>query len=200
MIKIFSLGDRLRPKTAFICPKVEMSPLDEIVLKFVREDRLHIDLVLKEVTLKRGKIYKDDDLSKINHLWVDYQPNSFAWPFMSEKMKAIVEANLTGNECIDWIEAEIFANKEKRVYYLPKFTKFLDVLDTNKTTYVDGTDHIIKPVFSSEKVSNLSLLNKPSRFNNQITSGLYVSEKLKNALEKDKIKGIEFNPSSVSEE
>src|SRR5690606_17983105 len=140
-----------------------------------------------------------NDLSDLKEIWLDYQPNSLAWPLMSERLKSVIEANLTRNEQIDWIECKVKNGNEERLYFILRFNKMLDVLDMQKTMFVQGTDHIIRPVFASSKISSYSIFSKPSSHDLwKITSGLYVSDALKKAIQKAKLTGIDFEKTTVS--
>ena len=158
---------------------------------------LPFDFILKKVTKGKSGIHVSEDISELNNLWVDYQPNNLAWPLMSEKMKDIIIENLTGRESILWINARIKTKDESKTYYVPCFKEKLDVLDEQKTVFVPGTKHIIKPVFSLNKVVIYSLFHKPQDFW-EITSGLYISESLKKAMQKEQITGVGFEKTSVS--
>ncbi len=61
------------------------------------------------------------------------------------------------------------------------------------TTYVPGTSHIIKPVFSAIKLSKLNLVYRPQLFW-EITSSLYVSKKMKEAMVSENLSGVGFEP------
>jgi hypothetical protein len=155
---------------------------------------LPFDLNLLKLSLKKDRLVNSDDLSDLNETWLDYQPNSLAWPLASEKLKIIIEKSLTGNEGIDWIVAHVFGNGERREYYIPRFKKLLDVLDIDKTMFIPGTNRIIKPCFSLSKISKYSVFHKPSENNLwEITLGLYVSDTLKKAIQKEKLTGIVFD-------
>ncbi|MDE0561933.1 hypothetical protein OU792_18190, partial [Algoriphagus sp. NF] len=86
--------------------------------------------------------------------------------------------------------------KETKEYFIPSFSQRLDVLDREKTLFVQGTTHIIKPVFSFEKVKKYSLFFLPQQYW-EITSGLYVSDALKNAMQKMKLTGVDFENTTV---
>ena len=43
----------------------------------------------------------------VSDLFFDYQPNSLAWPIMSERMKTIIESHLSGGECIEWKSVQV---------------------------------------------------------------------------------------------
>lgn len=115
---------------------------------------------------------------------------------MSEMMKNIVSTHLTGKEGIVWIKAIINGGNEIKQYFIPRFLKKLDVIDEQKTTYVSGTAHIIKPVFSFAKIENYSMFFAPQDYW-EITSGLYVSETLKNAMQTVNLTGVGFEKVTV---
>lgn len=127
----------------------------------------------------------------------DYIGNSLAWPIMSEKMKKTIDRNLTGEEGIKWIRVNIKAATQIYTYYLLSFKKNLDVLDKNKTIYVSGTDHIIKPVFSLEKIKQYGIFHKPDSLFGNITAAIYVGEKLKKEILKEKLSGVDFERVAV---
>ncbi|MBL7881289.1 MAG: hypothetical protein JNN23_15760 [Chryseobacterium gambrini] len=154
------------------------------------------ELDLIKLDIGKNGLIKSSDLSGIKELWKDYQINRFAWPLMSKKMKSVVENNLTGNEGIDWLEAKINAPTEQNTYYIPRFNKELDVLDLEKTMFIEGTDHIIKPVFAASKIDMFSIFTKPSSL--KITSSLYVNETIKKAMQKEKLTGISFEVTRIA--
>jgi len=162
-------------------------------------NELPFDLELVKLSSGKKGLIKSDDLSSLKEIWLDYQPNSLAWPLFSEKLKTIITMNLTGKEGINWITAKVIGNSEQRIYYIPRFEKMLDVLDIQKTMYIQGTDHVIRPVFSISKISLYNIFHQPEAFNFwKITSGLYVSEAIKKAIQKEKLIGVAFEKVSVS--
>lgn len=171
----------------------------ELIEEIEGINELPFELKLVELTVEKNRVVQSNDLSGIDPIWLDYQPNSLAWPLMSEKLKSLVSDNLTGKEGISWIIARISGNGEYRNYYIPRFESMLDVLDEQKTMYIKGTDRIIKPCFSLAKVNSFSIFHKPSAYSLwKITSGLYVSDELKKAIQKEKLTGIDFEKTSVS--
>lgn len=118
-----------------------------------------LDFELKKVKEDEDGLIVSTDITDLTEPWVDYQPNSLAWPIMSSKMKNIIENNLTGMEGIEWIKATINGRGEKRVYYILRFTKKLNVLNSEHTKYIPGTDQILKPCFSLLKVLSFSMFH-----------------------------------------
>ncbi len=156
----------------------------------------------KLIKLKGSKngLIKSNNLSDLQETWLDYQPNNLAFPLMSEKLKSVIEMSLTGNEQIDWIACKVKNRDKERRYFILRFNKILDVLDMQKTMFVQGTDVIIKPVFSLKKTNKYSIfMATTSGYGNlwKITSGIYISENLKKAIQKQKLTGIDFEKASV---
>jgi len=155
----------------------EGTPLDhELISELEGKDELPFGLELREGIL------------------VDYLGNSLAWPLMSEKMRMVIERNLTGEEGISWIKANVKARGDIFDYYVLRFRKKLDVLDMNKTTFVTGTDHVIKPCFSLAKIRIYSLFNVPQSHNLwKITIAIYINDKLRKDMIREGLSGIAFS-------
>jgi hypothetical protein len=165
----------------------------ELIPQLHKKKVLPYDFELKRVVETNDGLVTDDNLISLSEIWLDYQPNSLTWPLMSEKLKSLIEACLTGNEKIDWISCKINNRKEERTYFILRFNKMLDVLDEQNTVFVQGTDHIIKPAYSLKKIKSYNIFPIPSPHDLwKITSGLCVSEALKREIQKQKITGIEF--------
>ncbi len=130
---------------------------------------------------------------------VDYQPNSLAWPLMSDRMRKVIDKNMQGGNYLDWIEATVVSIEDgiNLKYFIPRFKIQFDIIDKMKTIFVPGTDLIIKPHFLLKKIVNLNFFNKPSMFW-QISSSLYVSNLLRAELVKNRITGISFEKVSFS--
>jgi hypothetical protein len=162
-------------------------------------NKLPFELSLVKLDVGKNGLIESNDLSDLKEIWLDYQPNSLAWPLMSERLKSVIEANLKRNEHIDWIECKVKNGSEERAYYILRFNEMLDVLDMQKTLFVQGTDQIIRPIFASSKIASYSIFSKPSSHDLwKITSGLYVSDGLKKAIQKAKLTGMDFEKTSVS--
>jgi len=186
------------PIASAYAPEGTLLPNDLIPIIEKRKE-VPFEFMLVKLTLTKDGLVRSSDLSGLKDIWLDYLPNSLAWPIFSEKLKNIVAENLNSNECIDWIPAKVNGAEEQRRYFIPSFTRMLDVLDSQKTIYIRGTDRIIRPCFSFEKIKNYNFFHKPAHFNLwKITSGLYVSEKMKKAIQKEKITGVTFEKTMVS--
>jgi len=199
MDSYYLLSGKNNPKVASAFAPEGTKLAHELIPELDIVDELPFELNLVKLTIGKNGLIESSDLSDLKEIWQDYQPNSLAWPMMSEKLKSVIEKNLTGNEGIDWISAIVRTSGERRMYYIPRFSKMLDVLDAQKTIFIQGTDRIIKPVFSLSKINKYSIFHQPAAHNLwKITSALYVNEALKKAVQKDKLTGIDFEKTSVA--
>lgn len=170
------------------------------IIEFLKlNPKLTLKFSLFKLCVTKNGIVKSSDLSTLQAVWLDYQPNDEAWPLFSEKLKVVIENNLTGKEGLSWINANVnYNNLEEKIYYIPYFKNSLDVLDYAYSTYVEGTDALIKPFFSFEKISNYNIITTPESYRiSGITSALYIHEKLMKAIKKEKLSGIIFEKSRV---
>jgi hypothetical protein len=199
MSNYFFLSGKNPPKVASAFAPEGTKLSQDLIPELDGINNLPFDLGLVKLSIGKNGLIESNDLGDLTEIWLDYQPNSLAWPLMSERLKTTIESQLTGNESIDWITAIIKGNGEQKIYYVPRFNKMLDVLDMQKTMFVQGTDHIIRPVFSISKIGLYSMFSKPSSHNLwRITSGLYVSEAIKKAIQKQKLTGLDFEKTSIS--
>jgi hypothetical protein len=162
-------------------------------------NEMPFELNLVKLAVEKNGLTQNNDLTNLESIWLDYQPNSLAWPLMSVRFKELITENLKGKESINWIKVIINGNSESRFYYILRFEKKLDVLDINQTLFAKGTDHIVRPHFSLEKIKEFSIFNKPASHNLwKITSGLYINEKLRKAIIREKLTGPAFERVRVS--
>jgi hypothetical protein len=186
------------PLASAFAPKDAKSD-NELIKELNGSNQLPFELSLVNISVGKNGLIKSEDLTGIKEVWMDYQPSNLAWPIMSDRLKSIVESNLTGNENLDWVTCKIKSDKEERRYYIPRFNKMLDVLDMQKTLFVKDTNHVIRPVFALSKINAYSIFHAPANFDLwKITSGLYVSEKMKKAIQKQKLTGMVFEKVSVA--
>lgn len=179
-------------------PEADLSTA-EVISKLGNDLELNSEFKLIKLTADKNGLKKSTDLSGLKEIWLDYQPNNLAWPFFSERLKESVQRLLTDKEGISWIKIKINGNEEERKYYIPFFTKKLDVLDEEKTTYVKGTSYIIKPHFSLIKVTNYTIFHTPFGQNQwQITPEIYITEQLKFEIQKNGLTGVVFEKTRVS--
>ena len=118
-----------------------------------------------------------------------------AWPVMSEKMKSIIAAHLTGLEHIEWKEVIIHGKAESKTYYIPYFKMKLDVLNISETV-ISPYGIIMIPCFDKEKVKGLSVFHCPG-FDWRVPLTVYVNEKIKKDLIKSGIPELSFSRAQV---
>ncbi|MGG8496439.1 imm11 family protein [Tenacibaculum sp. TC6] len=170
----------------------------ELIPELKNLDEMPFEFELKMLTHSKRGIIISDDTSLLKQKWFDYQYNDLAWPIFSERLMKVIETSLNKNENLSWIKCIINSNEEKRTYFIPKFSKKPDLLDTNKTIYVPGTNHIIKPYFSLSKAQKYAVFPKPSTFW-EIPTSIVVNQQVKEAIEKQRFPEIEFDEILISE-
>ncbi len=153
---------------------------------------LPFDLELKKLRYHNGS-FVEEDLD--NDILCDFPANNLGCPLMSSKMAEIIKQNLSGQEQIDWISAKIIVSGKEVPFFIPRFNKELDVLDMEQTMFVPETDMVIIPSFSYNKIKFLDLFPLPSKGDNlwMITTDIYISERVKVALEKEGVSGVTFD-------
>lgn len=129
-------------------------------------------------------------------IFYDYQPNSLAWPIMSERMYTIIASHLTGFEHIVWKRIQIVGKSISFPYYIPMFTIQLETLDNNNSVIVPSSGIVLKPCFKKDLLRNLSVFYLPSTFW-RVTTQLFINDNIRRELLKEKIKGIEFSKARV---
>lgn len=199
MNNYYLLNWRHKPELASAIYAIENQVAHELIPTLDGKNNLPFEFKLKRIKETDKGIIIDENLSVLNDVWLDYQPNSFAWPLMSERLMSTIEVNLIGNEQIDWIECKVKSENEERIYFILRFNKMLDVLDMQKTIFAADTDLIIRPVFANSKISSYGIFPAPSSHNLwKITSRIYISDTLKKAIQKAKLTGIDFEKTRIS--
>ncbi len=120
----------------------------------------------------------------------DYLSSNLGWPIFSEKFKNIIEPYLS-RVSFRWIPATVAdINGKKYTVFVLRFYDTLDVLNKEKTIFVDDSidDLVVKAVLSKEKVKDLDVFIIPgSEFR------IIVSENVKSKIEENNITGIDFS-------
>ena len=92
-----------------------------LIPKLANKNRIPFDLTLKNVSFTNKGIIESDDLSGLKHSWFDYQPNSLAWPIMSERLRDIIDSHASGEELHEWLPVTINSENESRTYFTLRF-------------------------------------------------------------------------------
>lgn len=159
----------------------------ELINYLKDRETLPFDLVLHDVYISH-KLIKGG-LSNTFH---DYQPNNLAWPLMSERMKSIIINNLTGKEPLKWISAVVQGVCESRKYYIPMFTKRLNILNRERSVIIPSSGIVAKPCFNGDIIKDYAIIHGPNMFW-QISSSIYINENIKRDLIKNGIRELEYN-------
>lgn len=187
MPEYFFLTGKIKKGTAFAYTEDETLISHELISAMRGLAEVPFELRLKSLSYVNQKLVVSDDLSGVQYLWLDYQPNSLVWPLMSEKMKDLIEPRLTSKEGIVWMQVWVRADIQIRKYFILRFERKLDVLDKASS----DTELTLNPIFSLAKIADYNVFHTPSDFF-ELPSALYVSEDIKKVLVKEKITGVGF--------
>lgn len=97
MNNYYLLSGKNNPKVASAFAPEGTKLAHELITELDDANELPFKLNLVKLTVGKNGLIKSNDLSDLKEIWLDYQPNSLAWPLMSEKLKGVIENNLTGN-------------------------------------------------------------------------------------------------------
>lgn len=108
---------------------------------------------------------------------------------VSEEMKDLLLSFIGDNDNIEFLPVTAKSKEYgDRTYYIMHFKIIYDVIDTEKTVYVPGTDIIIKVRIDQEKAKGLKVFNSRPAVNDVI-----VSEDVYQAIKQKKFDtGVEF--------
>ena len=158
-MKYFLMGLKHFKNVAIACAPDNVGLAHELIGALRESEVMPFDFTLKALTVKSDGIHYSNDFSRVETIWLDYQPNSLAWPLFSEKIKNLIKKMLTGKEGLKWISCNICCGKETRTYYIPHFIEELDVLNKDKCFY-SNNGGLIKPAYSSLKIKDYSIFPK----------------------------------------
>ncbi len=147
---------------------------------------------------KLHKVEVNDHIikGKATNYTVDYLPNSFAFPLMSERMKSIIEDHLFGTENMRWIHALVVGESKSFNYYIPMFCQKMDTLNREKTILAPSSGIVLNPCFDTEKIKKYAIFHGESLFW-QISLKIYVNEAIKKSLKYAHITAVQFSPVRV---
>lgn len=180
---------------AVACAPVSAPPYFILMEEMANCLRPPFDLVLKQVSFSKTGSIESDDLSNLKRPWSDYQPNSFAWPLMSLKLRDIIDCHASGEEQYEWLPINIHSEKgDSRTYFVLIFNKPHDVLDLEHSVFhrfLDKPDHLVKPVFSQQKIGRLCVCAHSETLW-QIPVGVYVNQEVRDAAKREGLEGLHF--------
>ena len=197
----FSISPQDSRSVAIACAPEGISPYFTLMADLMTLDKAPFDLTLKNVSFGKNGSIESNNLSGLKHLWFDYQPNSFAWPIMSERMREVVDSHASGDEHYDWLPVNINSGATgPRTYFMLRFNKGNDVLDTENSVFHKlnhKPDLLVKPAFSKEKIANLCVFGRPDGMFWQIPSGIYVSRQVRKTAQREGFVGLHFENARI---
>ena len=125
----------------------------ELFETIIEADSLPFRMIIHSVDVKEELI-----VGPVTDQIVDFQPNSLAWPLMSQTMKHIINSNLYGNEGIVWKSVILQGKTNEYEYCVPMFTRHLDTLDKEHTVFAPAGGIVVKPVFIKQSVEKYAAL------------------------------------------
>ncbi|WP_151088467.1 imm11 family protein [Hymenobacter baengnokdamensis] len=190
---VFFLSPLDSKSVAVACPPVDTPASYKLIDQLDGLTTLPFDLVLQDILFEKNRSRRSSELGKLKHLWLDYQPNSLVWPIFSERLKNLLDNQIISEKPFDWLSVTIRQNsKVSRQYYLLRFIKQQDVLNMEQSVFAGrNADFLVKPVFDVKKIENLTIFGARKDFW-QITSGIYVSQKVKDAAKAQGLVGLNF--------
>jgi hypothetical protein len=167
----------------------------ELIDDLEHKTQLPTDFELFKVIETKEGLTKDKVFLGLDTLWLDFLPNSLAWPFYSKALRDIIDRHVSDLEGLDWIICNVIGGVEKRTYYIPRFNIKIDSLDRKLSQYIPGTDYIRIPVVSLEKIKKLAVFHSPRNLSNnlwKIQSTVYMSQVVVEDIKRAKLTGLEF--------
>ena len=172
--------------------------ITEKLYKMVSKDNMLLyDLKLKSVKVTKSGLLYSDDISQFDNIWLDILITNLAVPLFSDKVKDFF--NIEGEDYIKWITVRIHGNDDIKTYYVPEFTKRLDVLNIEKCKFYD--DRIIVPCFSYKKIQKYVLFHQPDNeeYLWRVPSCVYISDETRKKIMVNKFSGFYYEKIRTSE-
>ncbi len=120
--------------------------------------------------------------------YCDYLSTNSVHRVCSERLRNILDDHCGQKDELQWLPLSVHLGNEAKAYYALHFPNPADVLDIEKTMWVNGTDLVIKPVFSSDKLSGHSVFSFPK----DESLPLFVDTSAKIAIEDAGCTGLQF--------
>lgn len=118
----------------------------------------------------------------------DYLANSWGLRLCSEGLRLLLAKNASDLDIIQWLEASVVSDNERRAYFALHFPFPPDVLDKHKTIFAGG-DFVVKPVLSLSLIGDHKVFCYPK---NEGLS-LFVRDDVKREIRKAGFTGMEFS-------
>jgi hypothetical protein len=122
----------------------------------------------------------------------DYLANDMGWRLCSAKMREALVPYLLP-DTTNWLPVFVRLGQNILNYYVLILPDRADLLNTERTIYADGTDFIVKPVLDSRQLGTVAIFTVAGR-----TLTFIVRADVKDAIEKSKCTGVDFEPAAMS--
>ena len=128
----------------------------------------------------------------------DYIADDLGVPLFSEQVRNIIDELMTGEEGMEWYEVPVVHSRNQYSYFVPKFTRTLDILNEDSSLYGVNKSILIKAVLSTQKIQKYLIVpivgsSEPFFFPTRIA----ISDRVEKALKKARVSGISFSPIKV---
>lgn len=123
----------------------------------------------------------------------DYLANDLGLPLMSEKLKGLLN-EFEVNKNMIWKQVFVIVEGSRISYFMPCPSYSIDVIDTQKTIFIDGPlgKRILKAYLSREKIQSLNYFPISE---SDIT--WIVSDRVRKKIRQMKVSGIDFTQAQV---
>ena len=110
----------------------------------------------------------------------------------SPKLMSIIDKYKNEHDCMQWIKVSVYLNDICKDYYILHFCEIEDMIDKKKSFYSAGV--LVKPIFKYELLSKHCIA-----IEDEYSETPIICEKLKQEIEKEKIKGVDFRKVKIRE-
>ena len=118
--------------------------------------------------------------------YADYLSSDLGGRLCSEKLRDLIDKNISDNDYVQWLDANVIDGSECKKYYFLHFPKNIPVV--NKDRSIFAGDMVVKVVLDAKIVSPLSIFTLPD----EVGRTLFVSEKVKKIISENNITGVSF--------
>lgn len=172
---------------------------DRYKLMLSAKSKMPFDLKLQRAFMHKGEFTMDDDLSKIEHFFLDNQPNDFGVMLISEKAKKVFETFTKEDEYIEYVQVDIIHENKRTPYYILRFKNVENLLNITKSIYDIESKYFTKIYFSFEKIISKHVFSSNHWSDFEIPISCYCSDEIKKAIKKHKLTGFRFEDINVAE-
>lgn len=124
--------------------------------------------------------------------FADYLANNKGIRLCSEKLCSVIESVRSERDAVQWLDVSVTDGREVRPYYVLHFPVDYPVVDVNKSIMAGPA--VVRPSLRRSEAEGHDIFTLPSDY-----GCMFVSSKMKNAIQKAKCTGLAFEMARVSE-